>query len=105
MMAEKFAQPPMRRTVFAAKLARLVGQPRFDRLRGMPLLHRLAGRNAIQTPDPVLLAVLAIDRVGPAACGPARRGSKCASRRRTRLLRGYCARHWPKRRADAAPID
>ena len=67
MMAEKFAQPPMRRTVFAAKLARLVGQPRFDRLRGMPLLHRLAGRTAIQTPDPVLLAVLAIDRVGPAA--------------------------------------
>jgi len=67
MMAEKFAQPPMQRTVFAAKLARLVGQPRFDRLRGMPLLHRLAGRNAIQTPDPVLLAVLAIDRVGPAA--------------------------------------
>ena len=67
MMAEKFAQPPMRRTVFAATLARLVGQPRFDRLRGMPLLHRFAGPKATQTPDPVLLAVLAIDRVGPAA--------------------------------------
>ena len=67
MMAEKFAQPPMRRTVFAAKLARLVGQPRFDRLRGIPLLHRFAGRKAMQTPDPVVLVVLAIDRVGPAA--------------------------------------
>jgi len=67
MMAEKFAQPPMWRTVFAATLARLVGQPRFDRLRAMPLLHHVVGRSAIHTPDPVLLAVLAIDRVGPAA--------------------------------------
>ena len=67
MMAEKFTQLPMRRAVFAAGLARLVGQPRFHCLRGMPLLHRFAGRRGIQTPDPVLLAVLAIDRVGPAA--------------------------------------
>jgi len=66
MMAEKFTQPSVRRAVFAATLARLVGQPRFDRLRGMPLLHRFAGPKATQTPDPVLLAVLAIDRVGPA---------------------------------------
>jgi len=54
-------------TVVAAKLARLVNPPLFDRLRGMPLLHGFAGRSAIRTPDPVLLAVLAIDRVGPAA--------------------------------------
>jgi hypothetical protein len=67
MMAEKFTQPPMRRTGFVTTLARLVGQPRFDRLRGMPLLSRFAGRNAIEGPDPILLAVLAIDRVGPAA--------------------------------------
>jgi hypothetical protein len=33
----------------------------------MPLLHRFAGRKAMQIPDPVVLAVLAIDRVGPAA--------------------------------------
>jgi hypothetical protein len=33
----------------------------------MPLLHRFAGRKAMKTPDPVVLAVLAIDRVGPAA--------------------------------------
>jgi hypothetical protein len=43
-----------------------MGQPRFDRLRGMPLVHRFAARKAMQIPDPVLLAVLAIDRVGPA---------------------------------------
>ena len=67
MMAEKFTQPSMRRAVFVATLARLVGQPRLDRLRGIPLLHRFAGRKAMQTPDPVVLAVLAIDRVGPAA--------------------------------------
>jgi hypothetical protein len=72
MMAEKFTQPTIGqptigRAVFAAALARLVGQPRFDRLRGMPLVHRFVGRKGIQTPDLVLLAVLAIDRVGPAA--------------------------------------
>ena len=65
MMAEKITQPFMRRAVLAATLVRLVGQPCFDRLRGMPLLHRFAGPKATQTPDPVLLAVLAIDRVGP----------------------------------------
>jgi hypothetical protein len=67
-MAEKFTQPLMRRAVFAETVARLVGQPRLDRLRGMPLLQRFAARKAMQqTPDSVLLAVLAIDRVGPAA--------------------------------------
>ena len=66
-MAEKFTQPSIGRAVFAATLARLVGQPRFDRLRRMPLLHRFAGPNAMRTPDPIVLAVLAIDRVGPAA--------------------------------------
>ena len=67
MMAEKFTQPSMRRAVFVATLARLVGQPLFGALRRMPLLKRFAGGKAIQPPDPVLLAVLAIDRVGPAA--------------------------------------
>ena len=71
-MAEKFAQPNIGRpnigrAVFTAALARLVGQLRFDRLRGMPLVHRFAGRKGIQTPDLVSLAVLAIDRVGPAS--------------------------------------
>ena len=66
-MAEKFTHPPIGRAVFAATLARLVRQPRFHRLREMPLLHRFAGRKAMKTPDPVVLAVLEIDRVGPAA--------------------------------------
>jgi hypothetical protein len=67
MRAKKFAKPAARRTALAATLARFVGQPRFDRLRDLPLFHRFATRKAIGAPDPVLLAVLAIDRVGPAA--------------------------------------
>ena len=67
MMVEKFTQPPMRRTVFAATLARLMSQPSFDRLRGMLQQQRFADRKAAQTPDPVSLAVLAIDRIGPAS--------------------------------------
>ena len=66
-MAEKFTQPSMRRAVLAETIARLLGQPRLDRLRGMPLLQRFAGGKAMQTPDSVSLAVLAIDRVGLAA--------------------------------------
>jgi len=67
MMPDKSIQPPMRRAAFAEMLARLLAQPRFDRLRGMPLLYRFAGPKATQQPDPVFLAMLAIDRVGPAA--------------------------------------
>jgi hypothetical protein len=63
-MVEKFEQAPMRQSVFAAMLARLVGQPHFNRLRE---LRRFAGSQAVRTPDSVLLAVLAIDQVGPAA--------------------------------------
>ena len=57
MIAEKFTQLPMRRAVFAATLARLVGQPQFHCLQGIPVLHRFAGRKEIQTPDPVLLRI------------------------------------------------
>jgi hypothetical protein len=67
MRAKKFAQPTARRTALAATLARFVGKQHFDRLRDLPLFYRFAGRKAIPTPDPVSLAVLAIDRVGPAA--------------------------------------
>ena len=67
MRAKKFAKQGARRTALAAKLARFVGRRRFNRLRGFPLLHRFAVRGVIQTPEPVSLAVLAIDRVGPAA--------------------------------------
>ena len=67
MRAKKPAKPARRRSALAAKLAHLVGQRRFNRLSDLPLLHRFAPGKAIQTPDPVSLAVLAIDRVGPAA--------------------------------------
>jgi hypothetical protein len=77
MMAEKFTQPSSGRAVFAAALAHLVGQPRLDCLRGMALLHRFAARKAMQIPDPVLLAVLAIDRVGPAAVRACASGVRC----------------------------
>ena len=67
MRAEKFAGPAARRGVLAATLARFVGQRPLNRLRDLPLLYRFAARKGVQTPDPVSLAVLAIDRVGPAA--------------------------------------
>ena len=104
-MAEKVTHPPMRRAVFAATLARLVGQPRFDRLRGMPLLHRFAGRKAMQTPDPVCSRYWRSTASARPQCGPVPRALKSASRRRTRLPPRYCARHWLRRRAGAGPID
>src|SRR6266404_6529795 len=104
MRAKKFAKPAARRTALRATLARFVGQRPFDRLRDLPLLHRFAARKAIPMPDPVLLAVLAIDRVGPAAVRACASVSKCASQRRTRLPHGCCARHWPKPRAGETPI-
>jgi hypothetical protein len=67
MRPKKFAKPAARRTALTATLVRFVGQPRFDRLRDHPLFHPFAARKAIPAPDPVSLAVLAIDRVGPAA--------------------------------------
>jgi hypothetical protein len=66
VMAEQFAQSPMRQVVFKKTLTRLMGRPGFDRLRGLPLLDRIGARKRPPIPDPVSLAVLAIDRVGPA---------------------------------------
>jgi hypothetical protein len=104
MRPERFAHPPMRRAVFAATLAHLVGQPRFDRLREMPLLHRFAGRKAIRTPDPVLLAVLAIDRVGPAAVRACASGvDVCVTapdEATARILRAALAQTARRRRTD-----
>src|SRR5207302_8038275 len=51
MRAKKPAKPARRRSALAAKLAHLVGQRRFNRLRDLPLLHRFAPGKAIQTPD------------------------------------------------------
>jgi hypothetical protein len=66
MRAKKLARPKPRRTALKATLARFMGQQHFNKLRDIPMLHRFAARK-VETPDPVLLAVLAIDRVGPAA--------------------------------------
>src|SRR5947208_16554281 len=104
MRAKKFAKPAARRTALTATLVRFVGNPRFDRLRDHPLFHPFAARKAIPAPDPVSLAVLAIDRVGPAAVRACASGVEVRSQRRTRLPHGCCARHWPKPRAGETPI-
>src|SRR5262249_23004184 len=73
MMAKNLTNPPARQNVLGATLARFVGKRRSRRrpglkgFRKMPLLHRFAPRKLIKTPDPVSLAIFAIDRVGPAA--------------------------------------
>ena len=104
MMAEKFTQPSSGRAVFAAALARLMGQPRFDRLREIPLVHRFAARKAMQIPDPVLLAVLAIDRVGPAAVRACASGVEvCVTapdEATARILRAALAQTARRRRTD-----
>ena len=71
MKAKQTTQP--RRNGFGAALARFAGKGEarsrspFSALRKMPLLHRFAPRLVIAPPDPVSLAIFAIDRVGPAA--------------------------------------
>src|SRR5712691_11585577 len=73
MTAEEATQARARHNFLGATIARFIGagrsrsHPRRGRLRKSPLLRRFATRNVIQPPDPVLLAALAIDRVGPAA--------------------------------------
>jgi hypothetical protein len=73
MTAEKVTRTAARQTVFRATLARFVRKSdarRRQRLRGLqkiPLLHRFAARKMIKKPDPISLAIFAIDRVGPAA--------------------------------------
>ncbi len=40
---------------------------RFNTLRKLPLLHHFSSRPASNEPDPISLAIFAIDRIGPAA--------------------------------------
>ena len=40
---------------------------RFNALRKLPLLHHFSSWSASKEPDPIFLAIFAIDRVGPAA--------------------------------------
>jgi hypothetical protein len=72
-MAKKTRHRSAERNLFGGTFARFVGEGRSQRrrrlgaLRKMPLFHRFAPRDPIEPPDPVMLAIFAIDRVGPAA--------------------------------------
>lgn len=73
MVAKKTTHSDAWRNVFGATLARFAGggdsrgRSPLDALRKIPLLHRSAAGPVMMSPDPVSLAILAIDRVGPAA--------------------------------------
>ena len=69
-MAKKATRPSARKDVFKATLTRFAnerGSPRRTRFGGWRkiLMHRFTSGPG--TPDPVSLAIFAIDRVGPAA--------------------------------------
>ena len=70
-MAKKATRPGARKNVFEATLTRFAnkrgsrGRARFGDWRKI-LMHRFAP-GPDETPDPVSLAIFAIDRVGPAA--------------------------------------
>jgi len=72
-MAKKSTQSDARQSVFEAALARFarVADLRARRhgyiLRKIALLRRFARLRVIAPPDPVSVAIFAIDRVGPAA--------------------------------------
>ena len=102
MRPKKFTQPHARQAALATTLDRLVGQSPFNWLREM---RRFAGRKVAQTPDPISLAILAIDRVGPAAVRACASGVKSASQRLTRPPQPCCAPRWPRPPDGAAPID
>ena len=71
-MAKKATRPGARKNVFTATFTRFAnkrgsrGRARFGGWRKI-LMHRFAPGPAIEIPDPVSLAIFAIDRVGPAA--------------------------------------
>ena len=71
-MAKKATRPGARKNVFKATLTRFAnkrgarGRARFGDWRKI-LMHRFAPGPEMEIPDPVSLAVFAIDRVGPAA--------------------------------------
>jgi hypothetical protein len=73
MMAKNLTHPSARQNVFGATLARFVRKGRSGRqrrlsdLRRIPLLHRFVPRQVAKAPDPVSLAIFAIDSIGPAA--------------------------------------
>ena len=71
-MAKKATRPGARKNVFKATFTRFAdkrgsrGRVRFGDWRKI-LMHKFAPEPETETPDPVSLAIFAIDRVGPAA--------------------------------------
>jgi len=104
MMAEKFTQPTVgtqssrqrSRDSWVSRASTACG--------GMSLVHRFVARKAMQIPDPVLLAVLAIDRVGPGtvrACASGVEVRVTASDEATaRILRAALAQTASRRGTD-----
>jgi hypothetical protein len=71
-MAKNATPPGARKNVFKATLTRFAtqrgsrGRRRFGGWRKI-LMHRFGPKPEMETPDPISLAIFAIDRVGPAA--------------------------------------
>ena len=102
-MAEKFTQPTVG-TQSSRQRSRDSWVSRASTAWGMSLVHRFAARKAMQIPDPVLLAVLAIDRVGPGtvrACASGVEVRVTASDEATaRILRAALAQTASRRGTD-----
>jgi hypothetical protein len=115
MIAKRTKPAHKRRNVFAATLARFVDakQPRPTRVSNGPLKFPLFGRPATtKAPDPVSLAVFAIDRVGPAAVRAAASGVEVrvfaadeATAAVIRAALAQTARHRPTDRLIRVEID
>ena len=104
-MAKKATRPGARKNVFQATLTRFAhkrgsrGRARFGGWRKI-LMHRFAPGPG--TPDPVSLAIFAIDRVGPAAVRACASGVEVRAPHRTKRPLRYFAPRWPKP-LDGAP--
>ena len=105
LIAKKATRPGARKNVFKATLTRFAnkrssrGRARFGGWRKI-LMHRFAPGPG--TPDPVSLAIFAIDRVVPAAKRAIASGVEVRAPHRTkRPLRSFAPR-WPKP-VDGAP--
>jgi len=115
MIAKRTKPARKRQNVFAATLARLVDAKRSrpPRVSSGPLTFPLFGRPASATgPDPVSLAVFAIDRVGPATVRAAASGVEVrvlaadeATAAVIRTALAQTARHRPTDRLIRVVID
>jgi hypothetical protein len=97
-MARKATRPGARKNGFKATLTRFAnkrgsrGRTRIGDWRKI-LMHRFAPGPEMETPDPVSLAIFAIDRSARPRCAPAPPGSKSAWQHRTKPPLRYFAPH------------